>query len=832
MRTLILPNEIELPDHIEKRIGRTRAKDIEAPRGRTDAVMMDEPRDGFVFDGMNIHKLFDGDAEIITRPECARLIVADAEIMRLLQFAFQNGVVIRDVYNPDDFDNGVPLDDRTISLGRVSQYPNFAENYVAALRLGLLYASDLARFPRTTREAFASPGEFIDAYVEHCMNAAMRVQIANFGMLLESGTSRSSLPDSARRFEKAYDEYKHTGSTDAAREKWQWGREHYWNYRVMALRECIGYVFSSGLRVEDIESVDPLIKEEKNRGFSWRDSWFQHMIANGRLSSELGEEFMALSAITGKFGLWRCHYAKNDPEFVPLLKNLSEGKWRVNSIKGHLYSLLLESSQKKNAQTEIDVIRAFARQECLQEMLNLGANVTSEEFFLDLHVVFQVVHKREAAESGWLRPELLRELWGDLNRLKAAGIAPTPDLLDAFSCSGDPNTLLRTWQDEIARIQEGKFDVHDALHVELGYTLFNQSIEKEASLGAEITRLPYADYKKAMTAGGVSNATGLAGYSDVDQAEIHFLNLEALYLRRFIDELRANAQQHGRPILVVENLTYGGVALSPIKKQLEADGVRVISTRIGSTESHENPGLIRDDVFSDEDLLYIAQKLPIVVVVDGSTSVGSGRTSSGHFPDAYQGYRNVFMIMNEALGLTADPQIRFPVGEQHSGVPLNIPVTPQWDELSSKIRSLGVTPERPKPYDMHFWTPGEALTIREHHEDLPVTPKISAADSVTGPSLIVVQSTMDHQAVVSAAGKDAAAARTLQLVKATGVPAEHEHKPAHFDDRKHFAEASVKVTPYGPQAVRQLVKAAETAYRELEVAMGEAGREGQESSRT
>ena len=133
-------------------------------------------------------------------------------------------------------------------------------------------------------------------------------------------------------------------------------------------------------------------------------------------------------------------------------------------------------------------------------------------------------------------------------------------------------------------------------------------------------------------------------------------------LKNKIQSIQEQARKISREVVVVENLSYGAVALSPItyeasgKKYIHGTNIPVWSTKIGSTESHNDEYVMRGDLFNDEQMHYLLDRQPIVVVVDASTSVGDPSRTSPHIPDGFKGYRNHFMALNAILDQPLNPR--------------------------------------------------------------------------------------------------------------------------------------------------------------------------------
>jgi len=85
--------------------------------------------------------------------------------------------------------------------------------------------------------------------------------------------------------------------------------------------------------------------------------------------------------------------------------------------------------------------------------------------------------------------------------------------------------------------------------------------------------------------------------------------------------------------------------------------IPVWSTKIGSSESHGNECVFNPELFTERQMQYILSQQPIIIVVDGSTSVGDPHRTSPHIPDAFKGYRNHALAINAILGQESDASV-------------------------------------------------------------------------------------------------------------------------------------------------------------------------------
>ena len=311
---------------------------------------------------------------------------------------------------------------------------------------------------------------------------------------------------------------------------------------------------------------------------------------------------------------------------------------------------------------------------------------------------------------------------------------------------------IKRYISEIEKIRQGHWNVSNPLHVTLGYTMIQKDIEKLVTVGIDFTYQDYlylletssADIERRAELGGARNLI------EKQKAELEYLAYEAFKIKEFIIRIKRRADLLGLPLVVVENLTYGGIVGSVIEKDLVKMGIKIVKTRQGSEEMHLNPTAIQEDLFSEEDIQFIIQKRPIVVVLDGTTSLmgtivdrGIRRTRLPHMPDAYQGYRNFFTAVNERLG-NFDHLDRFPYLEK---VLKNLRRESSFERLKAKLAQIELSDEGIDGYRMMFWQRGEErLVLRSERESIGLPQYCdSGANNITGPALLFIQSGIENR---------------------------------------------------------------------------------------
>lgn len=127
------------------------------------------------------------------------------------------------------------------------------------------------------------------------------------------------------------------------------------------------------------------------------------------------------------------------------------------------------------------------------------------------------------------------------------------------------------------------------------------------------------------------------------EAELIYLAWEGAILFEFVMKL---VERHPRrEVIVIENKSYGIIALSPIKRELEKH-TTIWSKYMRSSEAHKNHTVYSETMFSESELESLSCS-PVVVVVDGSYSLDEEKQISlgrepgrEKFPDAHHWYVN------------------------------------------------------------------------------------------------------------------------------------------------------------------------------------------------
>jgi len=349
--------------------------------------------------------------------------------------------------------------------------------------------------------------------------------------------------------------------------------------------------------------------------------------------------------------------------------------------------------------------------------------------------------------------------------LKNANFLPLPNLI----LSPVSVNELRT---ELKAIQQGHFAINNPIHLDLNYNQLRNEIIAQRPL---TERESYPEFLKF--ADQIRRGKYMVGDYSVDPAhkvQIRGLVYEAHQVRKKILSLQNRARELGRPLIVIENLSYGAVATSPITvdrqggKFIVGTDIPVWSTKIGSSESHNNEFVMREDLFSPTQMQFLLTNQPIVVVVDGSTSVADPARTSPHIPDGFKGYRNQFMAVNAMLGVTTRPA-EFVVDD---GFLEAIQKRAEFKRLTSHYKLEN--PADTQPYSLHFYYPGErALYLRAGKKIDELAPKLQDDSSLNGPAVVFIESAMEDEAIPNA-------------IRSGYIGG--KHTAAFFDDQAHYKQ--------------------------------------------
>jgi len=397
-----------------------------------------------------------------------------------------------------------------------------------------------------------------------------------------------------------------------------------------------------------------------------------------------------------------------------------------------------------------------------------------------------------------------------IDRLKQISGKSTRHLLKAFNILAEHDLLLNlrsipsSFNAQRKEVQ-GHFNEKDPIHLLINY--FDAIQQMSSSSG----KTPEFEEYLSMVKAGDSGASIKADVPKGVRLELRGVVYEAYLLRKKILEIYSRAKELGRNVLVVANKSYGEVAISPITerstsgKVIRGTNIPVISTKIGSTECHNNEFMLYPDLFSGQTMKNIMEKNPIVIVVDASTSVSDPHRTSPHIPDAFKGYRNYFMAINNAVSGKIVPE-NFGEDKKFENGLIN---EPNFGKFKGHARHAGAKPEKAEPYSLHFWHPGnKQLYLRVNKQKDTKAVKMLSAAEIKGPAVIFMQSAMEPEA--------------LPDNIRNGFMHGKRHTAAYFDDKDNFRQFYMGYRKgYGIVRHQKMSSLAKFYYRELMEMLGE-----------
>lgn len=388
--------------------------------------------------------------------------------------------------------------------------------------------------------------------------------------------------------------------------------------------------------------------------------------------------------------------------------------------------------------------------------------------------------------------------FGDLDAcqdLERAGFNPTPLTLDLFRKAEDKKALFRAWKTVLDTFAEGGFDAGNELHRHLEYTRFRAIIDHEKVRRHVKNHFTIDQYLSIFEA--VSGQQG-AAFSPVDRFEIACASHESRLLEAYILKVKEQADRLGRPVWVVPNLSYGYLPVAPLIANLEKNGIEVpIGMKVGSTESHENQEVLNSRLFKGHRKRMLEER-PIIVVVDGTQHLIDRDQDhlAGRYPDAYQGYLNTVIALNEALGAkrgqkfvgkTDDDLVRLRASEEFQRL------VDVYGEMSAKEPGEGR-----EAYSFQLWnTAGMDLILRGNRQQVSKMPPFDPSE-LQGPAVIFCNVGVLHD--------------QLPAELKAQAPEGYQHTPAYYDDSGKILAIDVGFDRYGVRYLNRLETEVKKAY--------------------
>lgn len=486
--------------------------------------------------------------------------------------------------------------------------------------------------------------------------------------------------------------------------------------------------------------------------------------------------------------------AKDNKEFISSLKLLERFVTLLNDKRFDVHILLKEIMPKLNKTTH--TIEEF--NEALLLGINLLKSGRDPQIALCQILSEVVTYTHNFSEY--------RMALYSVYRLIVEGIEPTQYLIKALMIYSPENMVdkaISDWQNLRRKFKSGGgiFDLNDKLHVDLEYTTFRELVDRTIK---QTHRYSYQEYLSIIK--NVNAQAAKVGLSHAERSEIKFAAYEAFRLMQFILNVNRQAKAMGRKLWVVPNLSYGRFAVSPILKDLAQVGIEIHYARIGSSESHDNPRLVKPELFGPALYDRIINEQPIIIVVDGTQHLLARPRDrkSARYPDAYVGYRNMIIAVNDIIARGKEGIFKYLVKTRGRFI-MQLRENPDYRTLRRRLLRL----YRPNPlqrsqlYAVEFWNPGGLeLVIREARKERQSVKPVHAYN-INQPTLIFVNSVLLDEDLPVFMRNWATNGRRIQ------------HKPAYFDDTSHIQSIIFDVDTRGVRLSDRLYRRLRDEYKKI-----------------
>lgn len=381
-----------------------------------------------------------------------------------------------------------------------------------------------------------------------------------------------------------------------------------------------------------------------------------------------------------------------------------------------------------------------------------------------------------------------------LNCLERKGLMPTDYLIRKLTTSNDQQETLDRWLDTISSFTKGNFDPDNELHRNLEYTRFRKIVDDEKVRRHIKNHFTFADYSSIFDKEGKVDEP----LSEQDQFEIDCVAHEATLLRDYIMAVKERADKLGRKVMVVPNISYGYLPVSPLVDELDKTGIdTIIGVKIGSTESHSNREVINSRLFKRH-RTTIANKQPVIIVVDGTYNLvtTNNRNATARYPDAHQGYLNQVIALNEAMGFTDEDYSH--VGKSSEDVE-RLRESEEFRRAVDVYKHVLKGKKLESPYQFQLWnTAGMELAVRGNRQI--ATTVRSYEGNIEGPAMIFCNAgVLDEQ--------------VPEEIKVKYK--EQKHKPAYFDDSGKIIEFDFGFDNFGVRYLNRLETEVKKSYQRM-----------------
>ena len=379
----------------------------------------------------------------------------------------------------------------------------------------------------------------------------------------------------------------------------------------------------------------------------------------------------------------------------------------------------------------------------------------------------------------------------NLNFLSKNGFVPTGYLLAELHSSSDKSRTLDSWFEEMQTFSSGEFDPTNELHKNLEYTRFRKLVENEKFKRHIKNHFTFSDYLSIFQR---HEGSGELSLSDRDRFEIECVAHEARLLRDYVLTVKERADEIGRDVVVVPNLSYGYLPVSPLVEEFEELGLdTIIGVKVGSTESHSNKEVLNSRLFKGH-RTKLANEQPIIIVVDGTYNLiaSKNRNNTARYPDAHQGYLNQVIALNEAVGFTEEDYSH--VAKSDEDVE-NLRETCEFKKAVEVYSSVLCEDTPYKPFQFQLWNTAEMeLAIRGKRK---IAKTVKPYDgNVKGPTMIFCNVGLLDE----------------QIPEDIKEQFDGKHKPAYFDDSGKIINFDFGFDNFGVRYLNRLETEVKNAY--------------------
>ncbi|MBI5072466.1 hypothetical protein HZA99_01470 [Candidatus Woesearchaeota archaeon] len=481
---------------------------------------------------------------------------------------------------------------------------------------------------------------------------------------------------------------------------------------------------------------------------------------------------------TDEFKNLLAQYHANIPVLRKMVENIASGNKNRRIPKMHVFSQQqvqnLFAQKERDAEQIAAIVNAFSNEIYHYGQIEDGiASALCSYFHTEdatkLDAIMKSLHplRGTAFFEQIKRNEIsLKEIEEITTFIGEQGFIPTPSLIVELYRARDHDAKDRTatiseWKQTAASFSAGRFDATNTLHRSLEYTRFREFVDHEKVKKYIKNHFSYEDYEKIFA----NSSAQEQALSSQDAFEVACVAHEAQKLYDFILQVKQRADKQGRKVVVVPNFSYGYLPVAPLVPHLEAEGIEVlIGCKVGSTESHDNKEVMNSRLFKGRRRKFMEEQ-PIIIVVDGTQHLVDRGTenTAARYPDAYQGYLNQVIAMNDANGLRREEYASLGKTEEDMK---KLRASEEFQRTVAVYKGLAVNNEQ-KPYHFGLWNTAEVpLIIRNYHQKLVEMMPVNPAQIYKPTMIFCNVGVLDEQ--------------IPQELKQQ-YP-EHTHTPAYYDD--------------------------------------------------